>query len=512
MSSQSHDGAPAAPAPAATQEVSSISLDMDLPPPSDQAEEEGVRGGGDDASLAAAAADHNTNGMISPSSSSPQLIKSSSSDIKIKVKKFLRHYFWQPHNKSNRIIRQKTLLKEAQQDMPIYQQKFLKYRNFIALLLPALIVHAVWWPVMLLPHNKLDIVQEYSFATVTMVFGSIVAGMTSEGGAAIAFPVFTLAFSVPPTVARDFSFMIQSVGMTAASFSIFIMGVHIDWSALVYATLGGIVGIILGLEYIAPAMDPVTKKLAFVSVWFAFAFSLFLLNRNHDRPTFRNVPTYKCNNNNNNEDKDCETRTTTTTSTTTAGVTAIATNVKKFLHTRVPSPEPSGLQLWPAIVLFLTGIFGGMNSAISGSGLDICSFAILTLLFRVNERTATPTSVVLMAGNTLVGFLYRQFGSSPEGPIASLAWNLFAASAFVVPFGAPLGTVLGARLHRITIACLLYALDTIQLISAWVLLEPKMTAASWGMSVGIILIGSLLFALVTSAGTRLQRFSAMDVL
>ena len=217
-------------------------------------------------------------------------------------------------------------------------------------------------------------------------------------------------------------------------------------------------------------------------------------------------------NNNNNEDKDCETRTTTTTSTTTAAVTAIATNVKKFLHTRVPSPEPSGLQLWPAIVLFLTGIFGGMNSAISGSGLDICSFAILTLLFRVNERTATPTSVVLMAGNTLVGFLYRQFGSSPEGPIASLAWNLFAASAFVVPFGAPLGTVLGARLHRITIACLLYALDTIQLISAWVLLEPKMTAASWGMSVGIILIGSLLFALVTSAGTRLQRFSAMDVL
>jgi len=63
-----------------------------------------------------------------------------------------------------------------------------------------------------------------------MVFGSFIAGATSgnldishslclfhvfvylyfifvsEGGASIAFPVMTLAFSIPPHVARDFSF------------------------------------------------------------------------------------------------------------------------------------------------------------------------------------------------------------------------------------------------------------------------------------------------------------------
>ena len=37
-------------------------------------------------------------------------------------------------------------------------------------------------------------------------------GMTSEGGGAVAFPVMTLALSITPAVARDFSLMIQSCG------------------------------------------------------------------------------------------------------------------------------------------------------------------------------------------------------------------------------------------------------------------------------------------------------------
>ena len=50
-----------------------------------------------------------------------------------------------------------------------------------------------------------------------------VLGMTSEGGASVAYPVMTLAFSIKPSVARDFSFMIQSCGMTAAAFTILFM-------------------------------------------------------------------------------------------------------------------------------------------------------------------------------------------------------------------------------------------------------------------------------------------------
>ena len=54
------------------------------------------------------------------------------------------------------------------------------------------------------------------------------------------------------------------------------------------------------------------------------------------------------------------------------------------------------------------GFIGGMFSALAGSGVDICSFSVLCLLFRISEKVATPTSVVLMAINTCVGLYWRQ--------------------------------------------------------------------------------------------------------
>ena len=48
--------------------------------------------------------------------------------------------------------------------------------------------------------------------SLTMVVGATVGGMTSEGGGAVAFPVMTLALGIKPSIARDFSLMIQSCG------------------------------------------------------------------------------------------------------------------------------------------------------------------------------------------------------------------------------------------------------------------------------------------------------------
>lgn len=54
---------------------------------------------------------------------------------------------------------------------------------------------------------------------LTMVFGSLVGGGTSEGGGAIAFPIFTKLLHIAPVDARNFSLAIQSVGMGSASLS-----------------------------------------------------------------------------------------------------------------------------------------------------------------------------------------------------------------------------------------------------------------------------------------------------
>ena len=67
----------------------------------------------------------------------------------------------------------------------------------------------------------------------------------------MAFPVMTLAFNILPSVARDFSFMIQSAGMTAASATIALMQVEVEMHAIFYATIGGAAGIAFGLQEVS---------------------------------------------------------------------------------------------------------------------------------------------------------------------------------------------------------------------------------------------------------------------
>ena len=162
------------------------------------------------------------------------------------------------------------------------------HRKAVGLVGPALIVHIVWWAWMI-TYDRFEVFTRTSggkdiprwYMSITMVFGSMLAGATSEGGSAVAFPVMTLAFGIAPSVARDFSFMIQSVGMTAAALTILWMRVLIEWKAIVFATVGGVAGIILGLEKIN--LDPPYAKMYFVVIWGSFAASLYWLNRMRGR-------------------------------------------------------------------------------------------------------------------------------------------------------------------------------------------------------------------------------------
>ena len=57
--------------------------------------------------------------------------------------------------------------------------------------------------------------------SLTMIFGSLVAGSTPVGGGAVAFPVMVLFIKLSAEDGRDFSLMIQSVaGLTRFTFSI----------------------------------------------------------------------------------------------------------------------------------------------------------------------------------------------------------------------------------------------------------------------------------------------------
>ncbi|GAW85274.1 hypothetical protein bplSymb_SCF00502P012 [Bathymodiolus platifrons methanotrophic gill symbiont] len=82
--------------------------------------------------------------------------------------------------------------------------------------------------------DSLQVIQNYWQVSVTMIFGSIIAGATSEGGGAIAFPIFTKVLQISPADAKVFSLAIQSVGMVAASIAIIMMRVQVLWRVIVW--------------------------------------------------------------------------------------------------------------------------------------------------------------------------------------------------------------------------------------------------------------------------------------
>ena len=250
------------------------------------------------------------------------------------------------------------------------------------------------------------------------------------------------------------------------------MRVAVEWKSLTYVSLGGIVGIIVGLEQIAPRFAPSYSKMYFVVIWASFAFGLFLLNRNHNRKVYDKIQ-----------------------------------NWEDAVIWRAPGPFKRYIKInWKRELLVCFGVLGGIFSAMAGSGIDICSFAVLTLLFRVSEKVATPTSVILMAINTVFGFAYRQFAM---GGVAEESWGYLAVCTPIVVIGAPVGAFLGSHWHRLTLAFVVYILDFAQLVGALYVIQPwttKHTDTPLHLSLtslALFITGTIFFRCLSYTGLQL---------
>ena len=77
---------------------------------------------------------------------------------------------------------------------------------------------------------------------LAMALGSYVAGSTPMGGGTVGFPVLVLGFDMPASLGRDFSFAVQSIGMTSASILILARRLPLAWLTLKGATVGIFLG------------------------------------------------------------------------------------------------------------------------------------------------------------------------------------------------------------------------------------------------------------------------------
>ena len=306
-------------------------------------------------------------------------------------------------------------------------------------------IFSVWgiWLIATFLGERWYLFVENWFMSVTMAFGSFVAGATSQGGGAVAFPVMTLGFGIEPKPARDFSLMIQSIGMTSASFAIWVHRIKVERRALVFSGLGGVIGIYLGLCHLQQFFSPNPTKVFFVALWLAFGFALVLINRNHRAARLESIE------------------------------------------------RPGRSAHW---LLFGAGIAGGMVSGLLGSGLDILVFSVLVLGFGICEKVATPTSVVLMAGNSVAGFLIRLTLADSGPPIAPATWNYWWVCVPIVAIGAPFGAKFISRRGRAFLVGLLLFVILAQFVTALIVIpfDSSLIALALATFVfGVVLFGTM---------------------
>ncbi len=236
--------------------------------------------------------------------------------------------------------------------------------------------------------------------------------------------------------AKVFSLAIQSVGMSAAALLIVFLKIKVEWRVIRWVSLGGVVGMLLGAGLLAKILPSPLVKMCFTAMVVSFAITLILLNRDN---VFRNQ-------------------------------SLINPTSKEIL--------------W----LLFAGLVGGIMSGLVGNGIDIIAFSVMVLLFRINEKIATPTSVILMAINAIVGFSLHYFFIGGFNETVHAYW---LAAIPVVVIGAPLGAVICTYLSRILIVRTLIVLIFIEFISSLLLIKltPSILIAS-----GVVFFGfSLLY-------------------
>lgn len=301
---------------------------------------------------------------------------------------------------------------------------YIPYLIFVIITLPI-------WAIYLSSTGQWSVIQENWQVTLTMIFGSFIAGASSEGGGAIAYPVLTLLLDVAPASARNFSFAIQSIGMTAASLLIIGLRIPIEWRSIKWAAIGGIPGLIIGTFFVAPFVHPAQTKLIFVTIWLGFGLALWLINRLDNR----------------------------------------------VLHdTIIPEARRIGIKL------IAGGFIGGVVTALFGNGIDIFTFCILVLYFGLNEKIATPTSVVLMTILTICGYFLHLL----IGDFKQLEYDFWLAAIPVVIFGAPLGALVISKIKRQSIVYLLYAIMISQYIGALYVIQPSFIELTISLSFGLL--------------------------
>ncbi len=282
---------------------------------------------------------------------------------------------------------------------------------------------------------------------LAMAVGSYAAGSTPMGGGTVGFPVLVLLFELPASLGRDFSFAIQAIGMTSASIFILARRQPLAKAILNGAIAGSLIGTPLGIFFIAPYVPELWIKLIFAVVWASFGLlHLFRINE-------------------------------------IAGHTGMTEFNERW---------DFKFGLWLGLIA------GATITSSTGVGIDMVLYTALVLVCRADLKIAIPTSVVIMAFNSILAVATKVFSGQGLQPGVYENW---LAAAPVVALGAPLGVFIVAKIGRKPTLLVVAALCVGQFI--WTLFSEQKLLGISG-----ILISTLAVAICLGGFELLRRWGA----
>jgi uncharacterized protein len=300
-----------------------------------------------------------------------------------------------------------------------------------------LLVFYTGWLALIVSGGHWETVQGHWPIAAAMAAGSYLAGSTPMGGGTVGFPVLVLAMDLPATLGRDFSFAVQSVGMTSASIYILCRRQPLEWPMLRAALLGALIGTPLGILYVAPLASDLVIKLLFATM--LCSFGIVHLRRIGEITSYH-------------------------------GITP----------TDLAFDNRAG---------FIVGLLGSMLVAsITGVGIDMMIYMVLVLLCHADLRIAIPTSVILMAFTSLVGISVKLL----TGSVQPGTFGYWLAAAPVVALGAPLGAIAVSLIGRRPTLLFVSLLCVAQYL--WTLTHARGALTPWTGTASVL--GVALFLLI----------------
>lgn len=315
------------------------------------------------------------------------------------------------------------------------------------------VFYSVWLGIVLMG-NQWQTLREHSGIAIAMAFGSYVAGSTPMGGGTVGFPILVLLFGEPPNLGRDFSFAVQSIGMTSASIFILCRRQPLEWVILRWSMFGSLLGTPLGILFLAPHVPETAVKILFAIVWASFG--VLHLRRIRD----------------------------------------ICANVGE---------TPAAHQFDRKVGFSVGLLAGGTVAAVTGVGIDMILYSVMVLLMRADLRGAIPSSVLIMSFTSLIGILTKHLFTGIQPGV----FENWLAAAPIVALGAPLGVFIVAKIGRKPTLLFVAVLCVAQFL--WTM-QQEASRIGWGgvglcaMAVAMFNVG---FEWLWRVGDRLKRRSAL---